>query len=354
MYSKLKYLRRSEIKATAVAIFGMSAIGVLWKRDAEEKNTENHAKDQGPETFSSQSNPSPKFSLLSHLKSNLQPPDHFQQQRERLCQCESFPIQPTITQEKRVALLSRKSTLRILDASSNPIRNLHAKYSVKWNIPLGEGAFGAVYLATNRRTGDKVALKKIPKVFTDDASFQNEVNALARVGMNGGHPHICSIKEIFEDEKYYHLVLDLVSGGEMFEHLIKLGAYSEADASRLVKEVADALNFLHGIEIVHGDLKPENLMLSTTRKEDSTIKLVDFGCALIRSEDGKSIISQSSAGNTPAYCPPEVLENTKVPISPSMDIWGLGIILYIMLTGLHPFDLDGKFPYTFVSYALLE
>ena len=82
-------------------------------------------------------------------------------------------------------------------------------------------------------------------------------------------------------------------------------------------------------------------MLSTIRKEDSTIKLVDFGCALIRSEDTDSIQSRSRAAITPAYCPPEVLEE-KDPITPQMDIWGLGIILYIMLTGLHPFDLDGK------------
>jgi serine/threonine protein kinase len=184
-------------------------------------------------------------------------------------------------------------------------------------------------------------MKKIPKKLTDNTSFQNEVNALVQVRNNGGHPHICSLKEIYEDARYYYMVLDLVSGGEMFEHLITLGAYSEADASRLVKEVAAALSFLHGIGIVHGDLKPENLMLSTDRTEDSTIKIVDFGCAQI-SEDGGSIISKSSAGNTPAYCPPEILEDTKAPITPAMDVWGLGIILYIMLTGLHPFDLNGK------------
>ncbi len=324
MYSKLRLLQQR--KVAAAATIGASG---LWRRDQttpQEKKSNSNAPT------------SRAMSMANDVKERMKvfkPSPHS-------CQCESFPIQSSLTAQSKAAILSRRATIRILNETSNPIENLHAKYFIDWSRHLGEGAFGQVFLAQNKRTGDKVALKKIPKKFTDNASFQNEVNALFRVEANGGHPYICSIKEIFEDGKYYHLVLDLVSGGEMFEHLIKMGAYSEQDASRLVKEVACALSFLHGIGIVHGDLKPENLMLSTMRKEDSTIKLVDFGCALVRSEDSNSVVSKSSVGNTPAYCPPEVLENEKDPITPQMDIWGLGIILYIMLTGLHPFDLDGK------------
>ena len=329
MYFKLRYLQQRKFAftaaATATAAFAARTDLFEGERDQLEQVESTTAQD------------SPLAAVASNVAARLK---KFSQLN--LSKCESFPIQHNMTANSRAALLSRRATIRLLNENSNPIQKLHQKYSVNWHRHLGEGAFGAVYLATERRTGDKVALKKIPKMFTDDASFQNEVSALTRVRSNGGHPHICSIKEIFEDEKYYHLLLDLVSGGEMFEHLIKMGAYSEQDASRLVKEVADALAFLHGIGIVHGDLKPENLLLSTTRTEDSTIKLVDFGCALIRSDDGKSIISRSSSAMTPAYCPPEVLENEKDPITPQMDIWGLGIILYIMLTGLHPFDLDGE------------
>lgn len=73
-------------------------------------------------------------------------------------------------------------------------------------------------------------------------------------------------------------------------------------------------------------------MLSTNRKEDSTIQIVDFGCAQISSPKG-IVETKSSAGNTPAYCPPEVLENPNDPITSKMDIWGLGVVIYIMLTG---------------------
>jgi Serine/threonine protein kinase len=262
--------------------------------------------------------------------------------------CEAF--QETLTQQNKVASLSRRATIRLLEETSHPIQNMRALYKIYWKKPLGEGAFGTVYLATNRKNADQVAVKKIPKRLTDDASFQNEVNALVRVRENGGHPYICGLREIFEDEKYYYMVLDLVSGGEMFEHLIKLGAYSEADASRLVKEVAAALTFLHGIGIVHGDLKPENLMLSTDRTEDGTIQIVDFGCAQVSDESGGvEVALKSSAGNTPAYCPPEVLESSNRTIAPPMDVWGLGVILYIMLVGLHPFDLNGKCLYKMVE-----
>jgi hypothetical protein len=276
-----------------------------------------------------------KTPMVVQLKSRVSSFQRISQEAK----CEAF--QETLTQHNKVALLSRRATIRLLEETSHPIQNMHALYKVNWNKPLGEGAFGTVYLATSRKNVDQVAVKKIPKRLTDDASFQNEVNALVRVRENGGHPYICGLREIFEDEKYYYMVLDLVSGGEMFEHLIKLGAYSEADASRLVKEVAAALTFLHGIGIVHGDLKPENLMLSTDRTEDGTIQIVDFGCAQVSDESG-DVVLKSSAGNTPAYCPPEVLENSNRAIAPPMDVWGLGVILYIMLVGLHPFDLNGK------------
>lgn len=335
---KLILLRRRNLAACALSASAVAAVDLVqWNKKDEDESLLN--KDTKVAKGSHQQ-PAIQWNLgyptIRQGPSSLIP--SFMQVTQSQCE----PIQPTITQQSRVAVaaLNRRATIRLLKESSIPIQSMHSKYRTNWSNPIGEGAFGAVYKSTNRQTGDGVAMKKIPKKLTDNTSFQNEVNALVQVRNNGGHPHICSLKEIFEDGRYYYMVLDLVSGGEMFEHLITLGAYSEADASRLVKEVAAALCFLHGIGIVHGDLKPENLMLSTDRAEDSTIKIVDFGCAQI-SEDG-SVTSKSSAGNTPAYCPPEVLENTTAPITPAMDVWGLGIILYIMLTGLHPFDLNGK------------
>ena len=89
-----------------------------------------------------------------------------------------------------------------------------------------------------------MALKKISKRYTTSSSFKTETDALLRIYDNGGHPNISGLRDMYEDYTHYYLILDLVSGGEMFDHLSSDGAYSEADAARLMYEVASALAFL--------------------------------------------------------------------------------------------------------------
>ena len=259
---------------------------------------------------------------------------------------------------RKFSKLRRHQTLRRMDDTSTKA-SLTSRYDVHWNNPLGEGAFGTVYLATNRQTGEKVAVKKISKKHTSDEGFQREMNALLHLRKAGGHPNICSLEENFNEGRFYYVILSLVSGGEMFDHLVKQGAYSEADAARLVREVASALSFIHGLDTVHGDLKPENLMLSTENPSDAVIKLVDFGCAQVSSEDSTFAGTPEEIGSvdkTPAYCPPEVLDprNKNAKMDPSMDMWALGVILYIMLTGLHPYDLTGNATDDEVARAVLS
>ena len=109
------------------------------------------------------------------------------------------------------------------------------------------------------------ALKKIPKEFTVDAEFQREMNALLHIRAHGGHPNICMLRENFDEQDDYLLVLDLVDGGEMFSALIKHGAYSEADASRLLRQVASALDFCHGIGVVHAGKFVMDLSVSISK-----------------------------------------------------------------------------------------
>jgi len=178
---------------------------------------------------------------------------------------------------------------------------------------------------------------------TDLESFQREVNALLRIKRLGGHPHICSMQESFDEGSDYFLILDYVGGGELFDQLIKNGAFSEADTSRLLRECASALAFLHGIGITHADLKPENLMLSTEQSSDAVVKLVDFGCAEVTEgsdEDplgNNSLIafgggSRRGGGLTSAYRPPKS-QSKGTKVDPGVDMWALGVILYIMLCG---------------------
>lgn len=166
-----------------------------------------------------------------------------------------------------------------------------------------------------------------------------------RIYDNGGHPNISGLRDMYEDYSHFYLILDLVSGGEMFEHLINYGAYSEADAARLMHEVASALAFIHGVGVVHADLKPENLLLCSKNRLDGTIKMIDFGCAVVENVDGTEAASalqsqKDISTGTTAYWPPERFQKGAMPDAPS-DIWAAGVILYIMLAGVHPFDIEG-------------
>jgi Protein kinase domain len=176
-------------------------------------------------------------------------------------------------------------------------RSLNDKYNIDWTVRLGEGAYGSVHPARLRATGEKVALKQINRGFTNAIGFKTETDALLRIYDNGGHPNINGLRDMYEDHKYYYLILDLVSGGEMFEHLVSQGAYSEADAARLMHEVASALAFLHGVGVVHCDLKPENLLLSTKNRLDGTIKMIDFGCAVLTADTNDDDDDPNNSGS---------------------------------------------------------
>jgi tRNA A-37 threonylcarbamoyl transferase component Bud32 len=227
--------------------------------------------------------------------------------------------------------LKRHQTIQKMEKTSTT-KALHELYKVDWKNTLGKGNFGSVHTAIDLRTGEAVAVKKISRKLTDNATFQREMDALMHIRHSGGHPNICGLRENFDDGNYFYLVIDYVCGGEMFDHLCLQGAYSEADAARLIREAASAFAYLHGINIVHGDVKPENLMLSTKHASDAVIKVVDFGCAQVTNGDdlAESFSSEAFAPNagvarTPAYCPPEVLEAMCLKdgrrIEPSFDMW---------------------------------
>ena len=161
-----------------------------------------------------------------------------------------------LTQDKNTALVRKHRTLRLLDKYKTQT-SVDSKYSWNKDKMVGEGAYSKVYQATAKDTNEVVALKNISKKYTDSQYFQQEVEAMLYIQEKGGHPHVISLHEHFEDGDFFILILDFIRGGELFDHLIEMGAYSEMDASRIVREVASALLFLHGIGLVHADLKPE-------------------------------------------------------------------------------------------------
>ena len=152
--------------------------------------------------------------------------------------------------------LRRHQTMKMFSDTST-VATLRSRYDVDWDAPIGEGAFGSVYLCRDLQSGREYAMKKIPKRLTNKESFTREIDALLYIRESGGHPGICRLIENFDEGGSYFLVLDLIQGGELFDQLARSGPYSEADAARLVREVASALAYLHGVGIVHADLKPE-------------------------------------------------------------------------------------------------
>lgn len=280
-------------------------------------------------------NSQPPTSLLAPPLPKLAYPLH----TPPLTNCEGYGFKALFTGGRKSSLRRNNTVIAYQKEVSK--ESLRSRYKVNWKKPLGEGGFGAVYSATDRRTGEKVAVKQISKKYTDSVGFQREMQAFLHLRRAGGHPNICGLRENFDEGNYFYFSLDLISGGEMFDHLIRSGPYSEEDASRLVREVASALSFMHGIGFVHGDLKPENLMLSTENTSDAVIKVIDFGCAQVTASDKEE---PGVVGLTAAYSSPEMLRlppKARKRINPPLDMWALGCIIHIMLVGCHPFDLEG-------------
>ncbi|KAM7178536.1 calcium/calmodulin-dependent protein kinase type 1D [Macrochelys suwanniensis] len=193
---------------------------------------------------------------------------------------------------------------------------------------LGTGAFSEVVLAEERASGKLFAVKCIPKkaLKGKESSIENEIAVLRKIK----HENIVALEDIYESPNHLYLVMQLVSGGELFDRIVEKGFYTEKDASTLIRQVLDAVYYLHRMGIVHRDLKPENL-LYYSQDEESKIMISDFG--LSKMEDKGDVMS--TACGTPGYVAPEVL--AQKPYSKAVDCWSIGVIAYILLCGYPPF-----------------
>jgi len=196
---------------------------------------------------------------------------------------------------------------------------------------LGTGTFSKVVLAICKKTNQEFAVKVIDKKEVDEPRLRMEVEILKKVK----HPNIISLKEVYDDDpKKLYLVMELVTGGELFNKIVEIGSYSENIAKRLVKQMVSAVKHLHNQSIAHRDLKPNNLLLAAPGVDE--VKIADFGLSKILSPDS---MMQTACG-TPIYVAPEVLKGEGY--DKEVDIWSVGVVMYILLCGYPPFFDDGE------------
>ena len=199
---------------------------------------------------------------------------------------------------------------------------------------LGDGSYGTVYLAVNLMTKANVAMKKINKVKEneiDEMEIKNEINILKKLD----HPNIVKILEFYSTDKSYYIITDYCSCGELYNQI--KNQYNENQLAVLFYQLFSGLCYLHTNNIVHRDLKLENILISEIEKDKSTnknlfwIKIIDFGTAKIfeKNKNEKAVVGSSY------YIAPEVLHKN---YNEKCDTWSAGVILYMLIVGRAPFD----------------
>ena len=201
---------------------------------------------------------------------------------------------------------------------------------------LGSGAFSIVKEAVRKETGERFAVKIVNKSKLDEEdlhALKTEIETLKSVT----HPNIVCLEETFQDEGHFYLVMELVSGGELFDRIVERDHYTEREARDLVRVLLDAIACCHDAGIAHRDVKPENMLL-VSHDDDWNIKLADFGFA-------KRVVESDHVGlvtscGSPTYVAPEIL--SRATYGTMVDVWSAGVVTYILLCGYPPFWHDNQ------------
>lgn len=200
---------------------------------------------------------------------------------------------------------------------------------------LGEGTFGKVKHAVNVETQEAVAIKVLDKERIQKQSMGSQIKKEISIMKQLEHANVVKLNEVLASRTKIFIVLELVTGGELFDRIVTSGKLNEHDARFYFKQLVGGVAYCHSQGVAHRDLKPENLLLD----EQGCLKISDFGLsALYDGEDGasRSQMLHTTCG-TPNYVAPEVLMNEGYD-GRIADCWSIGVILYVLLAGFLPFD----------------
>jgi len=227
-------------------------------------------------------------------------------------------------------------------SSEKPQNNVEAIIEGAKNSPIGEiyefgnelgrGGFSIVLEATNKKDGEQYAIKVIEKKMVDEfEQLKREIDIMKKVN----HKNILKLYDIYEDEHHVYIVMELVQGSELFDRIVSKGYYTEREAVNIIRQILEAVKYLHSVEIAHRDLKPENLLCSG-ENENEIVKIADFGLSKMFSADQKL----ATGCGTPGYVAPEVLLSDTYDCK--VDLWSIGVITYILLSGYSPFYAENE------------
>jgi len=180
---------------------------------------------------------------------------------------------------------------------------------------------------SNQLRAIKLIKKESVDYQDDEKKFLKEIGILKYLD----HPNILKIFEYFIDNKYYYVVTELCEGGELFDQLSKIHNFCEREASQIMEQIFSTVFYMHSKGVVHRDLKPENILIEKLNEDNIFIKLIDFGTS--NYFDNRTKFSYKIG--TAYYIAPEVIKQS---YNNKCDLWSCGVILYILLSGMAPFD----------------
>jgi len=208
-------------------------------------------------------------------------------------------------------------------------------------MKLGKGCFASVNKCISKEGGKEYAVK----ITTSEKCIQEKDVVLQELAAHCSlppHPNIVNLKEFFFCHGQLLIVMELISGGDLLHRIVKLSKYSERNASKAIRDLTLALEHCHKHGIVHRDLKLENLLLAS-EADDAVLKLADFGFAGRLTPDHPVLFEPCGS---PGYVAPEFLESIFETNGPAkgygrtVDMWAVGVILYLLVSGGPPFPLD--------------
>lgn len=236
-----------------------------------------------------------------------------------ICNCEAAVTSfPSAALQTRSELISKEQN-QLSSTGNKQLPTFDLNKSYKLLSLLGKGAYGEVFHAKRKSDGKSVALKAMPRVYTGQTDFEREVAALQLLSKRQfannnnqkglpqtGQDRIVQLVDLHRDSDNYYLVMEYVEGGELFDHLIAGGPFSEGLAASFLRQFAEGLDYTHSAGLVHADLKPENLLLTMKKakngREETSLKLIDFGCACTHDSNSKKDMQQLPLQEFAAGC----------------------------------------------------